>query len=322
MIRLANRIAAAIALVALATIAAPVSAATLPPAPTPSASFDSGMLHVDKYGSGPQNVILIPGLGSGPWSWYGTIGHFSKYFTVYAVTVAGFDGTPPPAQTPTFEAFANDFWQMLSTHDVASPVVVGHSLGGTLAIYLAEQHPERLRAIVAADGLPIFPLMAQMSTQDRTTRAMAIAQQYATLTPAQALDYETKYMQNIGTLDPQLVAPTAKLEASSDPKTVAAWLQADLIADLRPGLSKITIPVLEIMPYDPQMGSKAGFTQDQGVAFYTSLLKGAPQATVVAIGPSRHFVMLDRPEAFYTNVHQFISGLPAPTANGSSPSGL
>jgi pimeloyl-ACP methyl ester carboxylesterase len=164
--------------------------------------------------------------------------------------------------------------------------------------------------------------MAQMSTPDRTTRATAIAQQYASLTPAQALDYETKYMQNIGTLDPQLVAATAKLEASSDPKIVAAWLQADLIADLRPDLSKITIPMLEIMPYDPQMGAKAGFTQDQGVAFYKSLLAGAPQATVVAIGPSRHFVMLDRPEAFYTAVQQFIGGLPAAAANGSSQSGL
>ena len=322
MIRLANRIAVALTLVALAAFAAPASAATLPPAPTPSASFDSGMLHVDKYGSGPQNVILIPGLGSGPWSWYGTIGHFSQYFTVYAVTLAGFDGTPAPAQTPTFEAFANDFWQMLSAHNIATPVVVGHSLGGTLAIYLAEQHPERLRAIVAADGLPVFPLLSTKTTDERTAIAKQAAGMYASMSPAGALSAETQYMETIGTLDPQLVAPTAKLEASSDPKILAAWLQADLIADLRPDLSKITIPVLEIMPYDPQMGSKAGFTQDQGVAFYTSLLKGAPQATVVAIGPSRHFVMLDRPEAFYATVHKFISGLPAPAANGSSPSGL
>jgi pimeloyl-ACP methyl ester carboxylesterase len=322
MIRLANRIAVALTLVALATIAAPASAATLPPAPTPSASFDSGMLHVDKYGSGPQNLILIPGLGSGPWSWYGTIGHFSQYFTVYSVTLAGFDGTPAPSQTPTFEAFASDFWQMLSTHNIASPVVVGHSLGGTLAIYLAEQHPERLRAIVAADGLPVFPLLSTKTTDERTVIAKQAAGAYAGSSPAAALAYETRYMQNIGTLDPELVAPTAKLEASSDPKIVAAWLQADLIADLRPDLSKITIPMLEIMPYDPEMGSKAGFTQDQGVAFYTSLLKGAPQATVIAIGPSRHFVMLDRPEQFYVAVHKFISSLPAQAANGSSPSGL
>ncbi|HEY1429025.1 MAG TPA: alpha/beta fold hydrolase [Candidatus Tumulicola sp.] len=322
MIRLANRIAAALALAIFSSLAVPAMAATLPPAPTPSASFDSGMLHVDKYGSGPQSMVLIPGLASGPWSWYGTIDHFSKYFTVYSVTLAGFDGTPAPAQTPTFEAFANDFWQMLSAHGITSPVVVGHSLGGTLAIYLAEQHPERLRAIVAADGLPIFPLLFRTSTADRTTQANALAKPYSAMTQAQALDYETKYMQNIGTLDPELVAPTAKLEASSDPKTVGAWLKADLIADLRPDLSKIRIPMLEIMPYDPQMSAKAGFSQEQSLAFYKSLLDGAPQATVIAIGPSRHFVMLDRPDAFYTAVHQFISGLPAAAANGPSPSGL
>ncbi|MEO7201751.1 MAG: alpha/beta hydrolase [Candidatus Tumulicola sp.] len=322
MIRLANRIVAALTLVALATVAAPASAATLPLAPTPSASFDSGMLHVDKYGSGPQNLILIPGLGSGPWAWYGTIGHFSPNYTIYAVTLAGFDGTAAPAQTPTFDAFSNDFWQMLSAHNIASPIVIGHSLGGTLAFYLAEQHPERLRAIVAADGLPIFPLLSTKTTDERTTIAKQAAGSYAGLSPAAALAYETRFMQNIGTLDPQLVAPTAKLEASSDPKIVAAWLQADLIADLRPDLSKITIPVLEIMPYEPEMGAKAGFTQDQGVAFYTSLLKGTPQASVVAIGPSRHFLMLDRSDAFYAAVQHFLDGLPAAAANGSSPSGL
>jgi pimeloyl-ACP methyl ester carboxylesterase len=57
------------------------------------------------------------------------------------------------------------------------------------------------------------------------------------------------------------------------------------------------------------MGAKAGFTQDQGVAFYRSLLIGAPHATVVSIGPSKHFVMLDQPDKFYAAVQQFLDGL-------------
>ena len=309
MTRLSNRIAAALALVALVALAAPAHAATLPPAPTPSASFDSGMLHVDRYGSGPQNLILIPGLGSGPWSWYGTIAHFSPKYTIYALTLAGFDGRPTTTETPLMEAFSNDFWQMLSSHDIKSPVVIGHSLGGTLAFLLAEQHPERLRAIIAADGLPIFPLLASKTVAERTSIANQAAGMYGALSAAGALSYETNFMQTVGTNDPDLVSPTAKLEASSDPKAVAAWLQADLIADLRPLLTAVSIPALEIMPYDPSVGAKAGFTQDQGVAFYRSLLSGAPHATVVSIGPSKHFVMLDQPDKFYAAVQQFLDGL-------------
>jgi pimeloyl-ACP methyl ester carboxylesterase len=307
--RFGNRLAAALAFVAIAGLAKPAQAAALPPAPTPSASFDSGMLHVDRYGSGSQNLILIPGLGSGPWSWYGTIAHFSPKYTIYSITLAGFDGRPATTETPLFEAFSKDFWQMLSSHNITSPVVIGHSLGGTLALLLAEQHPERLRAIVAADGLPIFPLLATKTLAERTAMANQAAGMYASLSPAGALSYETTYMQSVGTNDPDLVAPTAKLESASDPKAVAAWLQADLIADLRPELMAISIPVLEIMPFDAALGAKAGFTQDQGIAFYRSLLKGAPNATVVSIDPSKHFVMLDQPDKFYAAVQQFLDGL-------------
>jgi pimeloyl-ACP methyl ester carboxylesterase len=309
MTRLSNRIAAALALVALVAMATPAHAAMLPPAPTPSASFDSGMLHVDRYGSGSQNLILIPGLGSGPWAWYGTIAHFSPKYTIYALTLAGFDGRPATTEAPLISAFSDDFWQMLSSHDIKSPVVIGHSLGGTLAFLLAEQHPEKLRAIIAADGLPIFPLLAGKTVDERTTIANQAAGMYGALSANGALSYETNFMQTIGTDDPDLVAPTAKLEASSDPKAVAAWLQIDLITDLRPELPAISIPALEIMPYDPAVGAKAGFTQDQGVAFYRSLLIGTPQATVVAIAPSKHFVMLDQPDKFYAAVQHFLDGL-------------
>jgi pimeloyl-ACP methyl ester carboxylesterase len=320
--RLANLFALSLALVAFIALAHPARAATLPPAPTPSASFDSGMLHVDKYGSGPQNLILIPGLGSGPWAWYGTIDHFSANYTIYAITLAGFDGRPSTSETPLFDAFSSDFWQMLSTHDIKSPVVIGHSLGGTLAFLLAEQHPERLRAIVAADGLPIFPFYSTKTLEERTKAANQAAGMYTALSPAGALSYETNYMKMVGTNDPALVEPTAKLEASSDQQAVAAWLKADLIADLRPDLSKISIPVLEVMPYDPAIGAKAGFTQEQGVAFYRSLIDAAPHATVVAVGPSKHFMMLDQPDQFYAALQGFLNGLGTSAANGIPARGL
>jgi len=322
MMRLAHRIMSALALVALCAVAAPAQAATLPPAPTPAESFDTGMLHVDRYGSGSQTLILIPGLGSGPWSWYGTIAHFSPSYTIYALTLAGFDGRPATSEKPLFQAFSDDFWQMLSARNIVSPVVIGHSLGGTLAILLAEQHSDRLRAVVAVDGMPIFPLLANKPADQRVAIAAQASGMYAALTPASALSYETNYMQEIGTLNPDLVAPTSQLLARSDPKAVAAWLQADLVADLRPDLSKITIPLLEIMPYDPVMDAKAGFTQAQAVALYQSLLNGAPHATVVPIGPSRHFVMLDRPDAFYAAVHQFLNGLIGSAENAAAPRGL
>jgi pimeloyl-ACP methyl ester carboxylesterase len=303
----ARRAVLAIALTFGAVSGAP--AATLPPAPTPSASFDAGSLHVDRYGSGPQALVLVPGLASGPWTWYGTIAHFSAQYTIYAITLPGFDGRPATSKTPLFATFAADFWQMLADKNIASPVVVGHSLGGTLAFLLAQQHPERLRAIVAVDGLPVFPLLAGKTAQERAAMAQQAAAQYASLDPAKALAYETNFMRTIGTRDASLVGTTAALEAKSDPKAVAAWLEEDLTADLRPNLSKISIPTLEIMPYDAAFYASFGLSEAANLAFYRSLVAGAPYARVAVISPARHFAMLDQPDAFYALLTQFLSSL-------------
>ena len=296
-------------LLSLGTLATPAHAATLPPAPSAAASFDAGILHVDKFGSGAQTMILIPGLGSGPWAWYGTIAHFSSSYTIYVITLPGFDGSPKTMKTPLFDAFSDSFWQMLDDKHIDKPVVIGHSLGGTLAIKLGEEHPERLRAIVAVDGLPVFPMLAGKSPQDRQAAAAQMAAAIGSQTPEQALAYERKFMSTIGTRDADLVEPVAQLQAKSDPAAVAAWAKEDLGGDLRPGLSKITVPVMEVMPFDPATAAAMGFTQAQSVAFYQSLVAGTPKVQVVAIAPARHFAMLDQPDAFYATVTQFLDSL-------------
>jgi pimeloyl-ACP methyl ester carboxylesterase len=118
---------------------------------------------------------------------------------------------------------------------------------------------------------------------------------------------EKNFMNTMGTNKPELVEPTAKLEARSDPKAVAAWTREDLTSDLRPGLAKISVPFLEVMPYDPKGGSP--YTQEQTVAFYKSILAGAKKATVVVVSPSAHFVMLDEPEMFYKTVKRFLDSV-------------
>lgn len=279
-------------------------AGELAAAPTPAESFTSGTLHVDRYGSGAQSVILIPGLNCGPWVWYGTIAHLEPSYTVYAITLPGFDGQPSTDKRPLFETVSNDFWKLLDDRHITSPVVVGHSLGGTLAIYLAEQHPERLKSIVALDGLPVFPTTVTMTPEQRSASAQKVAALYAALSPEQLLAGSIAYMRS-ATMDPALVQPAAALEAKSDPKATAAWVEEDMSNDWRPELAKISIPMLEVMPYEPS--PKNPYTQGQTLSFYQMILAGAPNAKVVAIAPSRHFAMLDQPERFYALLDAFLT---------------
>jgi len=297
------------ALAAVALCALPASAAPLAPAPQSVESFDVGTLHVDRYGTGKRPVVLVPGLGSGPWVWYGTIAHFSADYTMYVLTLPGFDGRPATAKTPLFDTFASDFNALLDRHKIERPVVVGHSLGGTLAIRLGELSPDRLRGIVAVDGLPIFPPVANMSPEQRTVAAGQAAAAFASLDPAGVLASQKRFMSGFGTNDPALVDPIAALEARSDPKALAAWLKEDVQSDFRPELAKVSVPLLEIVPYFPPDHVKPPlqFTQAQTVEYYSSLLMGAPHVSVEPLPDARHFAMLDQPDAFYAILGSFLA---------------
>jgi pimeloyl-ACP methyl ester carboxylesterase len=265
-------------------------------------------LQIDRYGKGDA-VVLLPGLTTGPWEWYDTIRHLAPNHTVYAVSLPGFDGRPA-ATPPLFDRVTADFWSFIATQHVARPVLVGHSLGGTLAILLGEQHPERLRGIVALDGMPLFPGMERVTAEQRAAAAQGAATQIAAESHAQLLDYEKGYMHSAGgVLDPALGDQLAELEARSDPPTVAEWLREDLSSDLRPDLAKISVPLLEIAPYnEPDLiNSPIKYTADQKAQYYGTLLVGAPKVQVVSISPARHFAMFDQPQQFFAILDAFIA---------------
>jgi pimeloyl-ACP methyl ester carboxylesterase len=299
-------LAAALAL-ALATPLAAV-AASLSAAPAPEASFDAGSLHVDRFGKGDA-IVLLPGLTTGTWEWADTIRHLAPSHTVYAVSLPGFDGRPA-ATAPLFDRVTNDLWAFLDKQKIARPVVIGHSLGGTLAILLGEQHPERLRGIVAVDGLPIFPGMERATAEQRVSTADQMAGPIAGQSHAQLLDFEKGYMRTAGgVLDTAQADQAAELEARSDPAAVAQWLREDLMTDLRPGLAKISVPLLEIAPYyAPDLANAPyKYSEDEKATYYRGLLAGAPKLQVVTISPARHFVMLDQPQRFFTTVDAFVA---------------
>jgi N-formylmaleamate deformylase len=274
------------------TFVLPARATTLATLPAAAESFDLGTLHVARYGSGPNTIIFIPGLACGPWVWAREINALSQRNTVYTLTLSGFDGRAYAIAGDPFAAFSSDFWSLLEQRKISRPVVIGHSLGGTLAIALAEQHSDRLAGIIALDGLPVFPTLAQADASAREKAATAASTQIAAETHEQVMDYEKKYMA-MATLDPTLVDPTAALEARSDPKGIAAWIGADLATDLRPNLVQISVPFVELMPF----AQPSPYTQAQSLAFYQALVAGAPHVTVVAIPNARHFAMLDQPQA-------------------------
>jgi len=268
-----------------------------------------GTLKVERHGDHGSPVILIPGLQGGPWVWQQTIAALEKNHVVYAVTLAGFDGMPAPTDGDNlFDRADASLLQLIEQQRIAKPVLVGHSLGGTLALRFAGEHADLISGVVAVDGLPIFPGMDRVSAEQRLAMAAQMREKMAAVTPEQFQAQALGYMQHIGVIDPQLAVRYAPMNARSDIKASAEYMADDLASDLRSGLKSANVPILEISPYNapdfshpPMIMSEA-----QKTAYYQSLLANAPNTKVVSISPSRHFVMLDQPAKFQQTLDNFL----------------
>lgn len=274
-----------------------------------------GTLQVERHGEHGRAVILIPGLEGGPWVWQRTIEQLQQDHVVYAVTLAGFDGVPAPrGEGSLLDRADASLLKLIRQHKLDKPVLVGHSLGATLALRFAGEHPQLLGGVVAVDGLPIFPGMERLDAAQRQAMAEKMGQQMAALTPAQFSAQALGYMQRIGVIDPALAARYAPMNARSDIKATAQYAAEDMAADYRPGLKQANVPILAISPYNapdfstpPMVMSEA-----QKTAYYQSLLANAPDATVVSISPSRHYAMLDQPVKFQQLLDGFLARVGAP----------
>lgn len=277
--------------------------------PTPAERFEIKGMLVERHGSGPRPLVLVPGLSSGGWVWGQMVRDFAPGQTVYVVTLPGFDGRPAVDGDP-FDAAKGALAELIASRKLSKPVLVGHSLGATLALALAQDMPQQVGGVVAIDGLPVFPRTEDMPPEQRAAMAEGTRKQMLAVTSPAFVAQQHQYMRAIGMVDIGKADDAARLTARSDPAAVAAWVGAVLARDLRPGLTNVKAPVLLLVPYyAPDAVVLNNITIADKLAYYRELMSGTPRLEVEAIDKARHFAMVDQPEAVADAVRRFLKHL-------------
>jgi len=268
-------------------------------------NYQAGALAVERLEGKGAPLIFIPGLASGSWTWRADAERLSKRHTVYLVTVPGFDGRKAQPGT-TLASLEQDLGKLIEEKHLDRPVLIGHSMGGTLALSFAAAHSDRIAGVIAVDGLPVFPGTEGM-TGDRSPLAQQARAQIENQTPEQFAAYQQTYMKRVGAIDEAAASRIAEHSSRSDPRAVADFAAQLLLLDLRPKLPGIHVPVIEISPFYAADFAPMGIDEDAKTNYYRMLLGGIEQLDVLSVSPARHFVMFDQPEKFAATLDQALA---------------
>jgi pimeloyl-ACP methyl ester carboxylesterase len=281
---------------------------TPPPAPAPPpAAVDEGEpidgtprivvaadgVHVQYrvYGSGAPAIVFIHGWSCDSNYWREQIPEFKKKYTVVTVDLAGHGGTDGNRNEWTMARFGQDVAAAVATVPNEKLILVGHSMGGPVAIEAARLLKGRVIGIVGVDtfksiGAP-RPSKAQVDAIMRKFEADFIGQTRSVVTthffaPGANEDLKRKIAYDMSLTSPRIGIPSMR-----------AVMEYDFTAPLK----DISVPIVAI---------NANLGEPVNEARIRKALPKFRQVTLAGVG---HFLMMEDPVRFNAALESEIEGL-------------
>lgn len=251
-----------------------------------AAIFASRRIAVTVRGTG-RDVLLIPGLASSPVIWNGVVSALPGY-RWHLIHVRGFAGLAPEANATgaLLQPLTDEIDRYVRTQGLKRPALVGHSMGGTLAMM------QGLRGVgdrvMVVDMLPAGAAMVGGTAGGMGFLADQLGQYFTATKAGRAY-----LAQIVGQM------PGAR---GSDPDVIANALRELAHIDLGPQLPRLSLPLEVVYAVGADAAQATEITRRFRVAY-------APKkdARLLPIGPSGHVVMADQPARFQAALRTFLT---------------
>lgn len=115
-------------------------------------------LYFERSGEGEPELLFVHGWCCDRTAFQPQFDHFARTHAVTAVDLRGCGKSDCPESGYQVRDFADDLARFCERVEIQKPVVIGHSLGGMIAVELAARYPSVPRALVLVDPGPIDPL--------------------------------------------------------------------------------------------------------------------------------------------------------------------
>ncbi len=269
-------------------------------------SFQPTRFTVTVEGQGPD-VIMIPGLASSADVWRPAVEKLKARYRVHLIQVSGFAGAPARANAsgPVLLPLRDEIVAYIRANRLNRPAIVGHSLGGLLALMMADVAGDVAGKLVIVDALPFFGmLMGPTATVESVTPSAAqMRDRIKAMTTADFAAGQAKTMTTLAKSKGTATDAATKASQTSDREVVAQAMYEDFITDMRPRLAAISTPTLVLYAFDATMGMPQAAVD----GLYQSAYAAMPTKKLVRIDGSYHFIQIDQPEAFERELAAFLA---------------
>jgi pimeloyl-ACP methyl ester carboxylesterase len=132
---------------------------------------DQIKLHFDKASLGDPTFIFIHGGGGDTSHLAPQFYFFARRGTAINLDLRGYGKSDKPMKYGTIAQYADDVAYLCRQLEITSPIIVGHSMGGMVAVELAAKHPMLPAAIVLISSGVLFP-KAALEDEDKVLRGL------------------------------------------------------------------------------------------------------------------------------------------------------
>jgi len=229
-------------------------------------------------GEGARTVVFIHGWSCDRTYWREQVSPFSNRRRVIVIDLPGHGASGVARAEWSFDGFARDAVRVLEEEDVEGAVLVGHSMGGPVALLAAGLAPERVAGVIGVEAL--HDADARMTDVQAAQLVAMYEQDFA----GTSRRFATAMFPE-GT-DPQLVRRVADDMASAPPDVAVGIVRVFPTFDLKGALGATKVPVRAI---------NSAITMPTNVEANRRYREDYDAVAMAGVG---HFPMLERPQEF------------------------